>query len=158
MPKLVKNNRVSNDNWQLVAKGETIPTTGKVLVNVADWSDELSARGAGLWLDSDQPPEQIRADVNSLPLIAINFPVFTDGRGYSYASLLRKELAYTGELRAIGDVLRDQMFYMQRCGFDAFAVREDHNADAAIASLSDFDNCYQAAADDPLPLFAKRWQ
>lgn len=160
MQKLVKQGVVVDNDWTVVAKGEAIPETGKVLVNAEDFNtniDALLARGAGVWLDSDQAPALIEADLNKLSVIAINFPAFADGRGYSYAYILRKELAYTGELRAIGDVLRDQMFYMSRCGFDTYAVREDRDAADSIASLSDFSQAYQAAVDTPSPLMVKRW-
>lgn len=159
MPKLIKQGAVINDNWQLVAKGEAADSEGDLLINVADWHEGLSQRAGktGLWLDSDQAPSLIAVSLNDLPVIAINFPTFADGRGYSYAHILRAELGYTGELRAIGDVLRDQLFYMQRCGFDAFSLREDTNAEAALASLRDFQYSYQAAIDDAQPLFSKRW-
>jgi len=160
MPKLVKDKAVVDNDWVRVAAGEEIPASGNVLVNVADWADNaeaLAARGAGLWLDSDQAPALIEVDVNSLPVIAINFPAFADGRGYSYAYILRNEKGFTGELRAVGDVLRDQMFYMQRVGFNAFEVREDRDSVTAVDSLSDFDTTYQASTDDSKPLFAKRW-
>ena len=91
-----------------------------------------------------------------LALIAINFPKFTDGRGYSMASTLRTRLGYKGELRAIGDVLRDQLFYMQRLGFNAFDVRADKDIHAAGQSLGDFSETYQGAVDQPLPLFRRR--
>lgn len=160
MPKLVKDKAIVDNDWVRVAAGEAIPETGNVLVNVADWADNaeaLTARGAGLWLDSDQAPALIEQEVNSIPVIAINFPAFADGRGYSYAYILRNEKAYTGELRAVGDVLRDQMFYMQRVGFNAFEVREDRDSVTAVDSLADFDTTYQASTDNSTPLFAKRW-
>ncbi len=80
-----------------------------------------------------------------MPLIAVDFPKFTDGRGYSIAYNLRKRLGYTGELRAIGDVLRDQLFYMQRVGFNAFATRPDRSIHDALKGLTDFSEAYQAS-------------
>jgi uncharacterized protein (DUF934 family) len=85
----------------------------------------------------------------------VDFPKFTDGRGYSIAYNLRARLGYTGELRAIGDVLRDQLFYMQRVGFDAFAVRADKNIHDAVKGLTDFSEKYQASWDEKNPLFRR---
>ena len=87
-------------------------------------------------------------------LIAVNFPRFVDGRGYSIA-LLRERYGYSGELRAIGDVLPDQLQFMKRCGFDAFALRPDKDATKA-ARLNFFSQTYQAAADTDVPLFRRR--
>ena len=161
MQKLVKNAAVVDDQWQLLDKEAELPASGQNIVNVSAWEENaetLLAQGAGLWLDSDQAPSLISLeDINSLPVIAINFPAFADGRGYSYAYILRKELGYTGELRAVGDVLRDQMFYMKRVGFDSFVVRNDRDAEDAIASLTDFENTYQASADKTSPLMVDRW-
>ena len=91
-----------------------------------------------------------------IAVIAINFPKFVDGRGYSIARILRDQLGYKGELRAIGDVLHDQLFYLKRCGFDSFAISEDTAAEAALSGLTDFSNSYQCAVDQPEPLFRRR--
>jgi uncharacterized protein (DUF934 family) len=87
--------------------------------------------------------------------VAVDFPKFTDGRGYSIAYNLRMRLAYTGELRAIGDVLRDQLFQMQRTGFDAFATRQDRNIHDALKGLTDFSEVYQASVDQKSPLYRR---
>jgi uncharacterized protein (DUF934 family) len=86
----------------------------------------------------------------------VNFPKFADGRGYSTARLLRERYGYHGEIRAIGDVLHDQLFFMKRCGFDAYAVRADKDIEAALAGFDDFSDAYQAAVDQPQPLFRRR--
>jgi uncharacterized protein (DUF934 family) len=118
----------------------------------------LKARdgGLGVWLDSDEEAEEIGEDVQYFQVIALNFPAFTDGRSYSNARLLRDRYKFKGELRAIGDVLRDQLFFMARCGFDAFAIRADKDPEDALQSLKDFSVTYQAATDEPLPLFRRR--
>src|SRR5690606_585450 len=100
--------------------------------------------------------ELIADDLDSFAVIALNFPVFSDGRNYSNARLLRDRYQYQGELRSIGDVLRDQLFFMRRCGFNAYALREDHDPHPALASLQDFSEVYQSATDQPLPLFRRR--
>ncbi|MCE6982636.1 DUF934 domain-containing protein, partial [Pseudomonas frederiksbergensis] len=106
--------------------------------------------------DADEEAEEIGEVANQFQVIALNFPAFTDGRNYSNARLLRDRYKFTGELRAIGDVLRDQLFYMKRCGFDAFALRADKDPVEALQSLQDFSVTYQAATDEPQPLFRRR--
>ena len=98
----------------------------------------------------------ITQQLKALPVIAINFPVFSDGRGYSYARQLRDQFGFGGELRAIGDVLKDQLFFYQRCGFNSFAARADRDIDQALNSLNDFSVCYQATNDSTMPAFKKR--
>ena len=116
----------------------------------------LVGGGLGVWLDADEEAEEIGDDVDQFQVIALNFPAFTDGRNYSPARLLRDRYGFKGELRAIGDVLRDQLFYMRRCGFDAFALRADKDPYDALESLKDFSVTYQAATDEPQPLFRRR--
>lgn len=153
---------IGEDDWQLIAKERTgeLPD-GKIIVPLALWLEQQEALKArpdtGLWIDSDEDPEALAGQLSALPLIAIHFPVFADGRGYSIARILRDRMGYPGELRAFGDVLRDQLFYLKRCGFNSFAMREDCNAEDALASLGDFSVCYQGASDDPQPLFRKRF-
>jgi uncharacterized protein (DUF934 family) len=89
-------------------------------------------------------------------LVALNFPEFKDGRPYSSARELRQRWRYQGEIRAVGDVLRDQLFFMKRCGFDAFLLREDQNLDAALSAFHDFQDAYQPGIIQPLPLFRRR--
>jgi len=110
----------------------------------------------GVWLEAGEGAEALAADLADLALIGIDFPKFTDGRGYSSARLLRERFGYQGEIRAIGDVLHDQLFYMKRCGIDAFAVRADKDIEAALAGLNVFSETYQTAVDQPQPLFRRR--
>ena len=137
MQRLIKNGEVINDSWHLLDKDATLdglPNSDSIIVPLALWlehSHALKARdgGLGVWLDSDEEVESIADDLSQFQVVALNFPVFSDGRNYSNARLLRDRYQYQGEVRAIGDVLRDQLFFMQRCGFDAFALRADRNAD-----------------------------
>lgn len=164
MRQIIKGNQVVDDDWTLLPKEAAIDeltNAGNIIVPLAFWLDHapaLKARdgGLGIWLDSDEEAESIANDLSEFQVIALNFPIFSDGRSYSNARLLRDRYQYTGELRAIGDVLRDQMFYMHRCGFDAYALREDNNPQQALASLNDFSEVYQASTDQPLPLFRRR--
>lgn len=162
MPRLLKGDALTDDPWILVAdaaEGEELPE-GKVIVPCPVWQarrDQLLARGdVGVWLDSDEDPAVIAADLDTLPLVAVNFPAFTDGRGFSTARLLRERYNFDNELRAIGDVLVDQLFFMKRCGFDSYALRDDQDGETAIACLAPFSDSYQGATDQPIPLFRRR--
>ena len=149
---LLKNNAVVEDPFTDVSGRETIPAQGAVLVNLDQWQEgreQLLERTdpVGVRLRSDQPPELIADDLESLALIALEFPVFRDGRAYSYARQLREQYRFGGELRAVGDVLLEQLHFMERTGFDAFQLQSDDPlGDMQIAS-ADFDVWYQPAAD-----------
>ena len=110
----------------------------------------------GVWLDSHDEPEILAGVVNELPVIAVNFPKFSDGRGYSIARLLRERLSYRNELRAVGDVLLDQLQFMKRCGFDTYVLRADKDINKAARCLNFFTQGYQAATDTDEPLFRRR--
>jgi uncharacterized protein (DUF934 family) len=163
MPRLIKNGAIAEDRWTLLREGASfaeLPAGVPVIVPLAQWKADratLSGRSeVGVWLKPDDDPEALADDVAILPLIAIDFPKFTDGRGYSIAQLLRTRHRFTGELRAIGDVLRDQLYYMHQCGFDAFAVRADESIEDALKALTDFSDGYQATVRKPIPLFRRR--
>lgn len=161
MPKLIKDGGIISNDWETLAKefdGSSLSANCFVPLDyfLANTETLLGREDIGVWLDSDEGPESLAPYIDRLHLIAINFPKFVDGRGYSYAYILRQQLGYTGELRAIGDVLHDQLFYLKRCGFDAFALREDVNAEVALNGLTDFSESYQASIDQPAPLFRRR--
>lgn len=126
---LVKNNLVIEDNFTIVADETPLPK-GDIVVSLTRWVDDresLLARsdGLGVLLKSDESPEKILGDLQFFQVIALDFPAYTDGRAYSYARLLRERYSFDGEIRAVGDVLRDQVFAMHRCGFDAFEINAD---------------------------------
>ena len=161
MPKLIKQSTIIENIWRTLDKKSTAHPEGEaILVSLERFLENpdsvIGRADAGVWLDSDQEPSALEPFIEKLALIAINFPKFVDGRGYSYARQLRDKYNYRGELRAIGDVLHDQLFFMKRCGFDSFAVREDKDIEAAQLGLSGFSVCYQAATDQPEPLFRRR--
>ncbi len=164
MQRIIKNNQIVDETWHLLPKDVTLDqltNCDDYIVPLQLWREHahaLKARdgGLGVWLDSDEEAEEIGEDLANFQVIALNFPAFTDGRNYSNARLLRDRYKFTGELRAIGDVLRDQLFYMKRCGFDAFALRADKDPVEALQSLQDFSVTYQAATDEPQPLFRRR--
>ena len=164
MQRIIKNGQIIDETWQLLPKDaslDDIRNSGDIIVPLALWVEHdraLLARdgGLGVWLDAGEEIEDIADQLQHFQVIALNFPAFTDGRHYSTAYLLRTRYGYRGEVRAIGDVLRDQLFALRRVGFDAFALRADKDPQDALQSFADFAEVYQASADQPLPLFRRR--
>ena len=166
MPKIIRDGAIVDDDWTVLGADDaaTLPRrrdAPRLIVPLKAWQsrrEELLARDGqlGLLLQTDDEPQPIGADVSLFSVIASHFAKFTDGRGYSLARLLRERYRYSNELRAVGDVLQDQLFYLKRSGFNAFAIRADKNIEAALKSLNDFSETYQGAWDQPLPLFKRR--
>ncbi|MDB5812240.1 MAG: oxidoreductase [Betaproteobacteria bacterium] len=165
METIIRQRQVVADNWQLLkpaADGSiAIPAAGDVIVPLRAWREQratLLARTArlGVWLENTDDPAVLADDLQHFALIAVNFPQFADGRGYSTARLLRERFNWRGELRAIGDILRDQLFYLFRCGFDSYALRADQDANAALTAFDDFSEAYQSSVERPQPLFRRR--
>lgn len=162
---IIKNKMIVEDDWSVLRLGEQesveniVVPAGKVIVPLKVWLAQrvtLQQRAElGVWFATDEWLEELKGDVQKFSVIAVHFPKFSDGRGYSIAFNLRARLGYTGELRAIGDVLRDQLFYMQRVGFNAFATRPDRNIQDALKGLTDFSEVYQTSFDQKLPLFRR---
>ncbi len=157
--------RVENDVWRTlgVQADEDLShlPAGPILVPLALWKErrsELLARGepVGVWLKPDDEPGDIAADLDKVALVAVHFPKFGDGRGYSTGTLLRTRHGYRGELRAFGDIGRDHLFFLVRCGFDAFRLADHRDPEDALAAFNDFSVRYQGSVDDPQPLFRKR--
>jgi uncharacterized protein (DUF934 family) len=113
-------------------------------------------RGEALRLEPHDDPAAFAARLGAVARVEIHFPKFSDGRGYSLARLLRERFGYRGELRAVGDVQRDQLHYLSRVGFDAFLLRAGEEPEAALAALGGFSEAYQASVERPLPLFRRR--
>jgi len=142
-----------------------IPATGKIILPLSVFiarNDEIKSRIAqgeiGVWLATHELLENLiqqQADLNALPIIAIFVERFADGRIFSLGNLLRTRFGFKNELRAFGDVLRDQLFFLKRSGFTSYLVRADRSAQEAIASLSDFTKPYQGAVDEPRPVFKR---
>ncbi|MDP6095312.1 MAG: DUF934 domain-containing protein [Gammaproteobacteria bacterium] len=166
MQKLIKDGAIVNDRWTWL-KEATNPAVLKMIprknliVPLKLWRYEQEELfefpgDISIWLNSHENVADIGEQLHELPLIALNFPVFSDGRPYSKARELRYDFGYKGELRAIGDVLRDQIFYMSRCGFDAFSPRYDQDVESCLEALEDFNTAYQASVAEPTPLFRRR--
>ena len=165
MRKIIKDKAIVDDHWSVfkLTEGESPETVsvpaGQQIVPLQVWLTQRTALSArkdiGVWLASDERAEQLKEDIAALPLVAVDFPAFSDGRGYSIAFNLRSRLGYEGEIRAVGDVLRDQLFYMQRVGFNAFATREDRSIEDALKGLTDFSDVYQTSWDQKTPLYRR---
>ena len=146
MQRIIKNGQILDETWHLLpadASLDSISNSDDLIVPLALWREHahaLKARdgGLGVWLEAGEEIEEIVADLDHFQVIALNFPAFTDGRHCSSAYLLRNRYGYTGEVRAIGDVLRDQLYFLQRCGFDAFALRADQPPEEALKAFQDY--------------------
>lgn len=165
MSTLIKNQAIIPDTWQALGAAEDLSSQflpeGDILFPAALWQarkNEIISRykRIGLWLEPDADLNTLAEDLHYFMVIAIHFPKFADGRGYSLARLLRERYHYEGEIRAVGDVLHDQLFLMQRVGFDAWALKDGKNAEKALSAFATFKTPYQAAVDEPAPLFRRR--
>jgi uncharacterized protein (DUF934 family) len=149
---LVKQSGVVDDPFRHVAEGAELPADGAVIVALGDWLKNRAALLAretplGVRIKSDESPEQVAEDLEHFAVIALEFPKFRDGRAYTHARILRERLGYRGELRAVGDVLMEQLHFMLRTGFDAFEMQSDDPvAELEIAS-HDFSVWYQPTGD-----------
>lgn len=158
---IIVDKAIVNDTWTSVPDDAPVPEYGEVVVSFERWSvekDSLKKRRdpVGLIMNGEQDVRSLADDLDGLSLVALEFPKFADGRCYSHARILRDQLGFKGQIRAVGDVLRDQIFYMHRVGFDAFEVSETQAIDDVVQGLSDFSVAYQAAADVQTPLYRRR--
>jgi uncharacterized protein (DUF934 family) len=149
---LAEDGTLGVDDWHHLADDEPIPASGAITLSFARWQTDEAALHAradklGLRLPNTIAPQEIAGDVSRFALIILSFPKFTDGRAYSQARLLRTRFGYTGELRAEGDVLRDQLMFMKRVGFNSFVVGERAIKENWAKAFSEFDVFYQQAPD-----------
>jgi uncharacterized protein (DUF934 family) len=169
MSKLIRHRAPAADRWRRLDRDirrwvspredgfvPDFPRGADLVVPLALWrlrrDDLLQHAGAvGVWLDAGDDPAAIAGDLDRLGVVAVDFPSFSDGRGFSTARLLRERYGFEGELRAIGDVGRDQLASLERCGFDAFELREAENAEAALAAFGEVSVAYQPDARVRIP-------
>lgn len=166
MALIIKDRTVVTDPWlrlELDADGgvPSEPGAGDIIVPLAMWREQrprlrLRPSRIGVWLESGEDPAAIAEDLKLLGVVAVNFPSFGDGRGYSTGRLLRERYGWKGELRAIGDIFRDQLLYLASCGFDSFVLRKGEDPHEALAGFGVFSESYQASVERPLPLFRRR--
>ena len=158
---LIKDGQLTEDSWVHLDDEAALSPEAQQIVSLERWQAEhetLRQRNTpiGIRLKSDQSPTEIAEDIGHFAVIALEFPKFTDGRAYSSARLLRERYGYKGELRAVGNVLRDQFLFMQRCGFDSFEVKDAKAAEAWAESIAAISVAYQPGADARRPATAQR--
>ena len=165
MTRLLKDGKVIPDDWTHVGDDDALPDDGPVIVSLTRWQEEkdsLTGRnsGLGIRLAAGESPADLGDDLARFQVVALEFPKFADGRAYSYARLLKDRLAFDGEVRAVGDVLRDQYRAMYRCGFDTLEIdRNVSDAELEAAwteALGDFRHAYQAAERGPQTILRRR--
>ena len=169
MALIVRSGQIAIDSWQLRDTAEALDAAASAALDKVtrtlvplplwlQWRESLKSNRTrlGILLQGNDDPSCIVSDLARIELIAVNIARFTDGRGYSLARLLRGRYGYKGELRAIGEILQDQLYYLMRVGFDSFALRDDQDPQAAAAALSAFSASYQSSSDELLPLFQRR--
>ena len=158
--RIIRDRAIVDDDFVHVPDGAELPDGGKPIVTLARYvasREALLGRypALGVRIASDKLPGDV-PEPGRLALIAIEFPRFSDGRGFSVARQLRDRHGFAGELRAVGWVLRDQLFYMERCGFNAFELKPGKPLESALEAFGEFTATYQAAVDDPRPLYRRR--
>ena len=163
MQKLTKTGVVETDNWPILSQDDELNIDALAsesgLVHLSQFIAHASTLAGhdniGVWITSDDDIEMLAPHCKNLPAVAIHFPVFADGRGFSQARLIQR-MGFKGELLAVGNFMQDQLFYLKRCGFDAFIVSDDADIASMRLSLNDFQHSYQASADEPKPIYRRR--
>jgi uncharacterized protein (DUF934 family) len=162
MKQIIKQRQIVDDHWTLVAPETEIGNipNGDIIVPLSLWQAHRStleqhAGKVGICLTGDDDLEVLAAEVTRFPVIALSFPTFRDGRVYTFARQLRQHYGYRGEIRAVGDVLRDQLAFMERVGFDAFEVHPRQNIESTLAAFNELTVKYQASSDEPRSLYQR---
>lgn len=154
MPRLIKQGQITSDLWLPPgAEAETAPASH--LPTLGQWLSLADKSGSAVQIEPDDNIAELLPALDAIGLIAVNFPLFTDGRGFSHGRELR-ERGFGGELRAVGDFLPDQLHYLRRCGFDAFQFNDESRLEEGLRQLDVFSEHYQGAVDEPQPLFRRR--
>lgn len=160
MPTIIKDSAITRSEFHVVKEENVDISAPHIILPLALFlrnKATLATRNdVGIWLDAGEEVEDIEDIANDLPIIALNFPVFGDGRAYSSANILRRKFNYPGEIRAIGDVRRDQLEQMLRCGFNSFEMADGQDLEASLLGLKGFTYNYQTSIDRPDPLFRSR--
>lgn len=158
MPKLIKNGEIV-DNLQIWQQDSENAATEASIVPMSKWLAEQDSIGpvAGIWIDAGEGTEALAdVDLNQFAVIGIHFPAFVDGRGFSYARLLRERLAYKGDIRALGNFIPDQLGYLLRVGFNSFQFNDEVDLDKALVLHKSFSIAYQGDVNEPRPMFLRR--
>jgi uncharacterized protein (DUF934 family) len=164
MPKLIKKGKLTTSRWQLVSDDkfdlQLIPT-GKWILPLSLFNQlkddgQLDFKRCAVSLSSSDSLDSLKDCLAEMLVIALNFTAFADGRSFSQARILRDQLDYEGDIRACGNYLQDQLFYLHRCGVSSFEINDDADPSSMIERLTDFTERYQAACDEPQPLYRRR--
>ncbi len=162
MGNFIKDRKPADDSWTPFTGLEELDTlpTGDIYVPFKEWlerREELLKRNSrlGVILENTDDVDALADDLERLDLVVLQFPKMADGRAYSQARLLRERYDYKGEVRAVGDVLRDQVFYMQRCGFNAFEMREDQDLNSVLKAFDEMTVTYQPSTDEDMPIWRR---
>jgi uncharacterized protein (DUF934 family) len=164
MPKLINNGVLEENTWQTINEPSDVAALpeGKVLLPLSFVDANINElnidkENLGVIIKPTESAEDVAPLLEKVSVIALEFQNFMDGRGFSQARIIREELGFEGELRASGQFIRDQLLYLKRCGFNAFAFGDESvDIEAAANSLNDFTEFYQASVDEPKPLFQRR--
>lgn len=151
---LTRDGVCTDDPWPLVEAAADVADTEAVLLPLVAYLAQPQPTAHGVWLAPTEEPAALAPYLGSVPIVAVHFPKFADGRGYSLAHLIRR-LGFGGDLRAVGEVLIDQLFMLKRVGFSSFVVRADQDESDARAALTRYSNAYQGAYDLPLPAYRR---
>jgi uncharacterized protein (DUF934 family) len=157
--KIIHRRAIVDDEFLPLSDDAPLPREGSVLVSLARWQAEGPALAEGRAVGVRVPSSALPSDIphlDRLALVAIEFPRFSDGRGYSVGRMLRQRHGFRGQLRAVGWVLRDNLLYLERVGFDAFELREGKPLESALEAFDELAVAYQATAADPRPLYRRR--
>ncbi|OED42522.1 hypothetical protein ACH42_12240 [Endozoicomonas sp. (ex Bugula neritina AB1)] len=157
MPLLINHELINNDPWVILSDDQSIPDNGSVLLSFTRFSDLIVGAkpdqlNVGVMIDGSDDIQAVIAGIEWLKLVVVHIPTFTDGRGFSFARMLRRA-GYEGEIRATGDVTRDRLAFLQRCGFNAFDIAEDRYSSDLEKAFTEISVHYQGADDDPNPIY-----
>jgi len=149
--KIIKDKQIIEDSWTHIADSEAI-TDGDITVSLSRWTKEKAGLSnhqgnIGIRISPADTVEDIAADLKKVKLIAVEFPAFTDGRGFSHARILRSRYGFEGEIRAIGNYMPDQVFYLTRVGVNAFQLENPEQLELALSTMNDFTVKYQASTN-----------
>ena len=158
---IIRDRKIVEDNWLHLDTESTGLVKGDITISLVRWQAEHETLvkhnvRLGLRLSGDDPLEEIIPDLENFALIVLSFPAFTDGRCYSFARLLRDRHDYQGEIRAQGDILHDQLFYMAQCGINSFEMANSNQLEDALLAFDDFSESYQTTVLKPEPLYRRR--
>ncbi len=161
--KIINKRQIVEDSWQTIDAETTLDQlpNGNVIVPLSFWNehkDSLSKRNepVGILLNPEDDIIDIAEHLGLFSLVVLQFPAFRDGRAYSQARQLRQHFGYQGEIRATGNVLRDQLMYMERVGFTSFEIDSKQDINDAVNAFNEIKVKYQASSDESLPLFKRR--